>query len=268
MSKFVRIDRLLVAGRQILSRNGAKEFLESNKVMRKVLVKQADGSDAQEFVRVSTASERVDPLSILLNDQELDRLPLHGVVLPPMTLAVHKPVGHLSSNVRKPPEAPVVYDLVPEEYLLMEPPLNIVARLHENASGLLLLSQDGTVQHRLTSPKRPVERTYEVVVAGSAVSPMVSREDLRALTGGAHSPCQVQILQSDIATKQSTLLIKLQEEKYDQVRKMVELIGKQVVSLKRTAIGALSLSDLQLPEGSYRALSEQEIAAATLTLKQ
>jgi 23S rRNA pseudouridine2605 synthase len=161
--------------------------------------------------------------------------------------ALHKPVGVLST-ARDPHGRPTVIDLVAEERRLYP-----VGRLDADSSGLLLLTNDGALAHRLTHPRYEVPKVYRVKVAGG---PLIERalDVLRTgvvLDDGRTAPARVRRLRGD------ELELTIREGRNRQVRRMCEAVGHPVLALQRVGFGPLVLGRLGL--GAHRRLSEAEV---------
>ena len=163
-------------------------------------------------------------------------------------LLLNKPAGYLSAT--EDGRGATVLDLLPEEYRRMG--VFPCGRLDKNVTGLLLLTNDGDLCHRLLSPKYHVEKTYLV----KAKFP-ISNDDITALEGGLDlgdfqtKPCRAERVDEKI------ILLTLTEGKFHQVKRMLEAIHNQVVALTRVSFGGLTLPD-NLEEGAFRPLTEQE----------
>lgn len=151
-----------------------------------------------------------------------------------------------------------VIDLLEPADMIMEP--FPVGRLDIDTEGLLLLTNDGALGHRLTSPNRKVPKVYQAEVDG-----VMTEEDIQAFQEGVILddgyeclPGQLEILDSDADEGWSVVQITIHEGKYHQVKRMVAACGKEVVFLKRLAMGPLQLDNDLLP-GEYRPLTEEEI---------
>jgi 23S rRNA pseudouridine2605 synthase len=161
--------------------------------------------------------------------------------------AVNKPTG-VVSTARDPQRRPTVVSLVSADARLYP-----VGRLDSDTTGLILLTNDGELAHRLTHPRFEVPKTYRAVVA----RPPVSDRALKALRNGVEledgitAPARVRRLAPD------RLQITIHEGRKRQVRRMCELVGHPVKRLERVAIGALKLGDLRA--GAARQLSDAEI---------
>ncbi|SIS52611.1 pseudouridine synthase [Salimicrobium flavidum] len=148
-----------------------------------------------------------------------------------------------------------VIDILQEEDQIFEP--FPVGRLDKDTEGLLLLTNDGQLNHRLTSPKKGVGKTYKAKVAGE-----VTEEDVKAFKDGVTlddgyvtKPAELSILESGA---ESEIELIITEGKFHQVKRMFEARDKKVTYLKRTKIGELEL-DEELELGEYRELTEKEL---------
>ena len=119
-----------------------------------------------------------------------------------------------------------------------------VGRLDKDTEGLLLITNDGALSHRLLSPKSHVSKVYEAVIDGK-----VTEEDRQAFAEGL-----------DIGIFESRIRITICEGRFHQIKRMFEKVGKTVVYLKRLSMGSLEL-DPALPKGSARLLTQKEKAA-------
>lgn len=132
-----------------------------------------------------------------------------------------------------------------------------VGRLDKDTEGLLLITNDGQLAHRLLSPKRHVDKVYTAVVRGRA-----DEEDVRRFREGLDIgdekpalPAQLRILS---AGEYSETEVIIHEGRFHQVKRMFQAVGKEVVFLKRLRMGALTL-DPGLAPGEYRKLTEEEL---------
>lgn len=188
-------------------------------------------------------------------DLERDRVRFDGsdiVKAAPVHLMLHKPVGYLTTY-NDPRGRATIYDLLQKQEQYLFP----VGRLDRDTSGLLLLTNDTQFTERLTNPDFKVPKTY-IVTAAPALSE-TSLESLRSeveLRDGMTRPALV----TRIADRndQTEFQIVITEGRNRQVRRMVEAVGSEVVSLQRVAIGDLVLGDLT--SGATRALTAEEVA--------
>jgi 23S rRNA pseudouridine2605 synthase len=168
---------------------------------------------------------------------------------PRVVYALNKPPGVLSTAF-DPFERPTVVSLVPSAGLRLYP----VGRLDADSGGLILLTNDGELAHRLTHPRFEVAKTYRVTVAAGPLgwhALAMLREGVE-LEDGPTAPAEVRRLSTD------TLEITIREGRNRQVRRMCEAVGHPVVSLNRVAFGPLRLADLA--PGAHRRLTDAEVA--------
>ncbi len=182
---------------------------------------------------VGDASQRVAPEAA-----EVDGAPVDapGGLL----VLLHKPLGMVCSHDER--EGPSVYDLVPAQWRRRNPAVTSVGRLDKDSSGLLLLTDVGEWVHRWTSPRRHVEKTYEVTVQGS-----LKPEHVGVFAGGTLRlpgesvpclPARLEILSAHEAR------VHLTEGRFHQVRRMFVAVGLEVVRLHRPRFGPYTLDDL------------------------
>ncbi len=164
---------------------------------------------------------------------------------------LNKPDGYVSAT--EDGRDPVVTQLLPEEYRRLE--LFPCGRLDKHTLGLMLLTNDGPLSHRLLSPKNHVSKTY-----GFRVKFPLSPEDITALEAGVDiggyitAPCSVVL--SDSREGRITIT----EGKYHQIKLMMEAVHNQITYLERLTFGPLSL-DPALERGACRELTDEEIQA-------
>ena len=168
-------------------------------------------------------------------------------------IMLNKPDGYISATYDK--YDPIVLDLIDQSYLVFEP--FPVGRLDKDTEGLLVLTNDGQLAHRVLSPKKHVPKTYYAKIQGK-----VTEEDILAFEKGVilddgyeTMPSQLKILKSD---DMSEIELTIHEGKFHQVKRMFESVGKKVVYLKRLSMGKLKL-DESLKLGEYRELTEEEV---------
>jgi 23S rRNA pseudouridine2605 synthase len=165
--------------------------------------------------------------------------------------AVYKPPGVVSTS-RDPSGRPCVVDLIPSSHQR----LFAVGRLDLHSEGLILLTNDGELAHRLTHPRFGVRKVYRVLVAGHP-----TREILDGLREGIHlfeGLARVAEVRIKRRQKQSTLLeMVLEEGRNREIRRVLARVGHKVLHLVRIAVGPVRLG--KLAPGQYRRLSRQEI---------
>lgn len=170
-----------------------------------------------------------------------------------MVILMHKPLGFVCSHDDG--EGNLVYSLLPKRWQRRDPKISTIGRLDKDTSGLLLLTDDGQLLHRLTSPKYHVAKLYEVTLD----RPLKGDEgDIFAsgmlMLNGEKSPC----LPAKLTIIDDThVTLEITEGRYHQVRRMFAAVGNHVTVLHRSRIGNLMLEDLK--SGEYRILSRDEI---------
>lgn len=169
-------------------------------------------------------------------------------------LMMNKPEGVVSATFDNYDET--VIDLLEPEHQAFNP--FPVGRLDKDTVGLLLLTNDGELNHRLISPKWHVDKIYY-----AEIDKVVDEKDIDAFEKGVTlddgykcMPAKLEILQAD--SDGSKVKVTIQEGKFHQVKRMFQSRDKSVVYLKRIKFGPLHL-DTNLPEGEYRELSEKEV---------
>lgn len=168
---------------------------------------------------------------------------------------LNKPKGFVSATTDR--EYKTVVDIISSSE---KKDLFPVGRLDIDTEGLLLITNDGELAHRLLSPKNHVEKTYYVEVSG-----ILDDVDVDAVEEGLDIgeekktiPAKMEILKTDIQNNISSCYLTIHEGKFHQVKRMMKKLGKTVTYLKRVSMGSLIL-DSKLKKGNYRKLTEQEI---------
>ena len=186
------------------------------------------------------------------------RMVVDGVPLDPppgVTLMLHKPLGVTCSHKEA---GPLVYGLLPERWRRRDPALSTVGRLDKETSGLLLLTDDGALLHRIIAPKSNVAKRYQVTLDrplnGNEVAIFASGTLMLEGEEKPLLPVETEIHDATHAA------VTLHEGRYHQVRRMFAAIGNHVVALHRDRIGGLDLT-AGLEAGSYRVMHETDIAA-------
>lgn len=174
-------------------------------------------------------------------------------------LMMNKPDGVISATYDNREET--VIDLLEVEHQVFEP--FPVGRLDKDTVGLLLLTNDGELNHRLISPKWHVDKVYF-----AKIDKKVTEEDVEAFKKGIKLDdgyvCKEGKLEILSASDEgSEVRVTIQEGKYHQVKRMFEALGKKVVYLQRIEFGGLLL-DEELEEGEYRELTEEELSILKL----
>jgi 16S rRNA pseudouridine516 synthase len=192
------------------------------------------------------ADDKVEHDAIRIDCEPLD--PPAGLVL-----MLHKPVG-ITCSTKDPGR--VVYDLLPPRFRRRSPLLSTVGRLDRDTSGLLLLTDDGTLLHRIVSPKTHLPKVYEATLAnelrGDEAAVFASGELMLESETTPLRPAALEVLGGRHAR------LTLTEGRYHQVRRMFAAVGNHVETLHRPRIGGLDLGDL--PAGQWRVLEAADIA--------
>ena len=150
-----------------------------------------------------------------------------------------------------------VIDYFPDDY---KKRLLIAGRLDKDTEGVLFLTDDGAFIHHLMSPKKHVDKTYYFEAEGR-LDPQAVEIAAKGMDIGDDTPlrpAKLEILTND--TVRSSGILTICEGRYHQVKRMVHLLGAEVVRLKRLAIGSISL-DEALEPGQFRALTDSELEA-------
>lgn len=228
-----RLDRILAnTGRW--SRKEARELIRAGRVT-------VDGQ------RARAPEEKYDPSAALAVDGEA----VSGERL--VYLMLHKPAGLVSAT--EDPRQPTVLSLLPDH--LQRVGLFPAGRLDRDTEGLLLLTNDGPLAHRLLSPRRHVDKTYFVRVEG-----VLDGADTAAFAAGMTLAGGLVCLPAglEVLEEPDTAIVTLREGKYHQIKRMLAQRGKPVAYLKRLTMGPLSL-DPALEKGAWRPLTPEELAA-------
>lgn len=194
--------------------------------------------------KVTDPSAHTDGRAVLVDGKALDmRLTRH--------LMLNKPSGVLTAADDR--RQRTVMDILPPVYRTLG--CMPIGRLDKDTTGLLLLTTDGMLAHRLLSPKSDIKKVY----LAKTDTPL-REEDCKAFSEGLHFkdfdalPALLQILSPDTAQ------ITVSEGKFHQVKRMLHAVGHETLALKRLSFGPLAL-DETLSEGQYRELGEGEAAA-------
>lgn len=187
------------------------------------------------------------PQRMRIDGEALD--PLQGLVI-----LLHKPLGMTCSHKEG---GPLVYDILPKRWRDRDPAISTIGRLDKQTSGLLLLTDDGALLHRIISPKRHVAKTYRARLA----RPLTGNETAvfasgRLMLEGEQKP----LLPAELEVVSPTeALLTVTEGRYHQVRRMFAAVGNHVEALHRERLGGLTLPD-GLAAGQWRLLGKDAIA--------
>ena len=212
---------------------------EITKLVKEQGVTRRDGS----IVRDGDSFEHDD---LLVGGKPLDPPP--GSVL-----MLNKPVGYVCSTRDA---SHLIYDLLPPRFLQRSPVMAPIGRLDRDTSGLLLVTDDGKINHRLSSPRTHLPKVYDAELASD-----LRGDEGELFASGAlmldneTTPLRAAILDV-VAPRRARVTVT--EGRYHQVRRMFAAVGNRVVHLHRPSVGPLTLGDLA--QGQWRLLTLDEVA--------
>lgn len=230
----IRLDRWLAA-LSVGSRTEVRELIRKGRV-------SADG----KTVRDPALSFDPDSAVLQLDGKTLDGRLVRHVML-------NKPAGLLTAARDR--KQPTVMDLLPEEYAGIG--CMPVGRLDKDTTGLLLLTCDGEMNHRLLAPGRHVDKVYRASVSGR-----LTEREVQAFAEGLElsdfraKPAELRILAAGEESSEAEVTVT--EGKFHQVKRMFSATGHEVLTLRRLRFGPLAL-DEALSEGQWRELTEGEL---------
>jgi 16S rRNA pseudouridine516 synthase len=226
--KRLRLDRVL-ANLGYASRSEAKQLIDTGRVM----VSTPVSSEV-----ITNPSHLVDPHKVLLDGHPLDRP--DGILV-----ILHKPVGYVCTHDFE--EGLRAYDLLPTLWEYRNPQVVSIGRLDKDSSGLLMLTDNHQLVHRLTSPKHHVQKRYAVELDQRCTDEVVERFASGTIVlHGDTKPC---LPAEVIIGPDNTAEVVLIEGRFRQLRRMFASCKREVLSLHRTHFGPWSLNDL--PEGQW-----------------
>ncbi|SFH48986.1 16S rRNA pseudouridine516 synthase [Palleronia marisminoris] len=185
------------------------------------------------------------------------RMEIGGEALDPlagMVILLNKPLDMTCSHKET---GALVHDVLPERWRRRDPAISTIGRLDKQTSGLLLLTDDGGLLHRVISPKRHVAKIYRVNLArpldGTEGALFASGQLMLEGEDKPLAPAELQVV------SEAEALLTVTEGRYHQVRRMFAATGNHVDKLHRERVGGLSLPDGMAP-GQWKLLSDKEIA--------
>ncbi|TAH74758.1 MAG: rRNA pseudouridine synthase [Anaerolineaceae bacterium] len=233
MGKLLRLDKYL-SDMNIGSRSEIKSWIRKGRVCKNSL----PCYKPEEKVRINDDEITFDGQRIIYEEF--------------IYFILNKPAGVVSATEDK--RDKTVIDLIET---VKRKDLFPVGRLDKDTEGLLILTNDGDLAHRLLSPKKEVDKVYYAKINGRVTDGDVA-SFLSGISIGEDKPClpaKLNILKSD---EISEVNVTIYEGKYHQVKRMFEAVGKEVIYLKRISMGGLSLDPLLKP-GDYRRLTIDEL---------
>jgi 16S rRNA pseudouridine516 synthase len=228
-----RLDQLL-ANLGYCSRREARDWIRGGRVT-------VGGSPTKDF------GAKADPADVRIDGEPPDHP--DGLLL-----LLHKPTGLVCSHDER--EGPNVYSLLPPRWRHRNPPVTSIGRLDKDTSGLLLLTDQSELVHRLTSPRHKVPKVYRAALDADLPAGLAELFAAGTLVlDGEDAPCAPAELRV-LGPREAALT--LTEGKYHQVRRMFASQGCEVLTLHRTRLGHLDLGDLSA--GQWRELPLDEFA--------
>ena len=211
------------------------------------------GGIVLDGVDLTDVSKRIPVTPDLPSRMEIDGEPLDPVA--GLVMLLNKPLGMTCSRKE---DGALVYDILPERWKRRDPALSTIGRLDKQTSGLLLLTDDGDLLHRVISPKKHVPKVYRATLA----RPLVGTEGALFEQGGLVlegedkplAPAWLEVLSPTEARLTVT------EGRYHMVRRMFAAVGNHVEALHRERLGGLRLPD-DLAPGEWRLLDQAGIDA-------
>lgn len=170
----------------------------------------------------------------------------------PLTLIVHKPRDYTCSHDE---DGQLIYDLLPLRWRRRDPQLSTVGRLDKESTGMVLITDDGDLLHRVIAPKSHVWKSYEVTL----------RDDLKGDEAEIFASGTMTLMSDNKPLKPARWTptgpragtMELQEGRYHQIRRMFATRGNHVETLHRTRVGGLGLGNLKA--GEWRILADSEV---------
>lgn len=232
----IRLDKYL-ADMGCGTRQEVKKFIRSGQVSVDGIVVKKPETKVEQTVQ-----------EVFLNGEKVGYVSFEYYML-------NKPAGVISATEDQ--GCQTVVDLIKDK---KRKDLFPVGRLDKDTEGLLLITNDGALAHRLLSPKKHVDKCYFARICGK-----VTEEDVRSFEKGVNigsqeqpeitMPGKLEIITSDDISK---IRLTIQEGKFHQVKRMFQAVGKEVIYLKRLRMGTLIL-DENLGIGEYRPLTKEEL---------
>ena len=222
-----RLDQIL-SNLGYCSRRAARDWIDAERVTVRDKIASDSGAKVNE------------------SDVRIDGAPLDHP--DGLLLLLHKPVGLVCSHDER--EGPNIYRLLPERWRRRNPQITSIGRLDKDTSGLILLTDQSELVHRLTSPKHKVPKVYRATLSGDlspGLIPLFSSGTL--LLADEKTPCAPAELKI-ISAREAELT--LTEGRYHQVRRMFASQGNEVLTLHRIRFGPLDLADIAA--GQWREL--------------
>lgn len=238
MSDRIRLDAYLVACNAAASRSDAKKLLKKKTVVVNDLI-------------TTSGEQKIDPQSdiVICAGTRLAYKQFRYYLL-------NKPAGYITAN--RDEQHKTVMDLLP---FLNPDDFSPVGRLDKDTEGLLLITDDGNLAHRLLSPKKHVAKTYYVRVRGAVGEEAVNRLKYGIeFSDFTSKPAEYRCLAYNPDSDETEAELTIVEGKFHQVKRMFAAVGNEVLYLRRISMGALELpKDLAI--GEYVELDDDQVRA-------
>ncbi len=235
----VRLDRLLAN-----LGYGSRKEVQALARHGQVTIDGEHVRDAEQ--RIALTPDLQDRLRV--NQQPVDPLP-------GMALMLNKPLGVTCSHKES---GPLVYDLLPTRWRARDPAISTIGRLDKDTSGLLLMTDDGGLLHRVISPKHHVAKRYLATLdrplRGDEAEAFASGTLMLEGETKPLLPAELEVLSPTSAR------LTITEGRYHQVRRMFAAMGNHVTALHRESLGGLALPE-DLEPGGWRLLTAADMAA-------
>lgn len=217
----------------VASRRKAEEFIENGRV-------KVNGETVREMgIKVDPESD-----SVFVDDKEI------FLETEKIYILLNKPVGYVTT-LSDEFDRPKVIDLIDIKERVYP-----VGRLDYNSSGLLLLTNDGELTHKITHPSSHVYKTYVVKIKGNMTKKQISTFKTGVDIGGyTTAPADIEVLKQ--YEDNSLVKVTIHEGKNRQIRRMMDALDHPVITLKRISIGEINIDDLS--KGKWRHLTKKEI---------
>jgi len=210
-----------------------------------------DGRVTLDAAVLARADQRIAVTPDLVQRMRVAGAPLDPPC--PLTLIVHKPLGLVCSHTEP---GRSIYELLPQRWRRREPALSTIGRLDKDTSGLLLMTDDGGLLHRIISPRSHVTKRYHVTLEspfrGDEAEVFASGTLLLEGEAKPLAPATLEVLSPQAGW------LTISEGRYHQVRRMFAAMNNLVTALHRDRMGGLDLPE-DLAAGDYRPLSEAEL---------
>jgi len=194
--------------------------------------------------RIFNASTKANHKEITINGEKLDDVRL--------LILLHKPNGYICSHNDS---GKLIYSLLPQRWQNRNPKISTIGRLDIDTTGAILLTDDGELNHKLSSPKNNIPKIYEVVVEKPLSSDIIDIfASGKIVLKGEKKPLKIaklQILDTNLARLEIT------QGKYHQVKRMFAFVNNKVLKLHRVSFGSFFVDDLK--EGEYKLISIEKI---------